>query len=505
MSGRVKKSFVLAAALLTVAVGARADVRLPRIFTDHMVLQREMPVHVWGWAEAGEAVSVALDKDKAAATADALGRWSVTLPARAAGGPYLLVVSGKNTITLGDVLLGDLWVASGQSNMEMPLGGFATAPVFNGAEEIAKAKYPQIRLMHVAKNSSEYPLDDVKKGEGWSLCTPETAKDFSAVAYFFARDLQAKEHVAIGLISSSWGGTVAEAWISLPGLSKSPALAGIVAGRAADMEREEAILLQKAVDDAGAKEGKAPPKRPADNTIPWEPAALYNAMIAPVTKLPVKGVIWYQGESNANQDRAPLYQDVFESLIQDWRERWRQPEMPFLFVQITAFQNGVRDGWPVVRDAQRHALRLKKTGMAVSIDVGEEKQVHPAHKQEIGQRLALLARSVAYGEAVVSSGPLFRSAANAGAAMLVTFDYAEGLKTVGGALNSFEVAGADGVFVKADAVIRNDAILAMSTAVPKPVYVRYAWRGFPVQPNLYNGAGLPASPFTSMSASGKVQ
>jgi len=486
----------LAALLWMAAVGAQGEVKLPKVLADHMVLQRGVPIHLWGLAGAGEHVTVTLEADSVSGVADSVGRWSVTLPARPAGGPYKITVQGTNTVELNDVLVGDLWVASGQSNMEMPVKGFSSVMVIkDSATEIAKAQYPQIRLLHVKQAASGYPLDDLKDAVAWQLCSPETVGTFSAVGYFFGRNIYEQEKVPIGLIDSTWGGTPAEAWASMDGLSRSPAIGAVMRERAADMDGEEKILLQKGIDAADAAAGKTVPNRSSNPLIHWEPAALYNAMIAPLTKLPIRGVIWYQGESNASQQRAPDYGEVFGTLIEDWRTKWKIGDLPFLYVQIASYTAG--PGWPIVRDQQRRTLRLKNTGMAVAIDVGEEHQIHPAQKQVVGERLALLAESIAYGKNVVSSGPLFKEAIPVDGGLKVTFDSGVGLKAVGGPLGGFEVAGEDGVFAAADATVSGDTVVVKSATVTKPVYVRYAWAGWPKVANLYNGADLPASPFTS--------
>ncbi|CAN5530767.1 hypothetical protein BH10ACI4_BH10ACI4_32000 [soil metagenome] len=489
-------SLVVTAALVTLS--ANAEVKLPQVFSSHMVLQRDMPIHLWGDAAAGEQVSVALRNTSATATADALGRWSLYLPAQPAGGPFTLAIHGTNSLDLQDILIGDLWLASGQSNMEMPLAGFnATTPIKDSGKEIAAVNYPQIRLLHVEKDSSEYPLEDFKAVTGWSVCAPESARKFSAVAYFFARSLQQKQHVPIGLIDSTWGGTPAEAWTSLDALSSNAALMPVFAARAEAMNHQAAGQRTDRLDAEAKAQGKTVPVRPwHPNPVSWRPAGLFNAMIAPITPLPIKGVIWYQGESNANPQMVNLYSRLFPAMIADWRVQWHQPELPFLFVQISAYAANPADNWGILRDAQRRTLQLSNTGMAVTIDIGEEHNIHPANKQDVGERLSLLARSVAYKEKLVSSGPLFRYAYPERGAMHVWFDNAAGLKTQNGAPLGFEVAAADGVFVPATATIEADSLAVSSPTVPEPRYVRYAWTNFP-RANLFNAAGLPASPFTS--------
>ncbi|HEV2645533.1 MAG TPA: sialate O-acetylesterase [Acidobacteriaceae bacterium] len=491
----------LLAVCLCAAVPAHADVTLSKLFSSHMVLQRDVPIHLWGLADAGEQVEVSLDAAHGSVKADSIGRWSVYLPAHAAGGPYTLTVRATNRVEFDDVMMGDLWVASGQSNMELPLKGYdAKTQVDNGPEEIAKANYPNIRLFLIKHDNTDYPLQDFKAVDGWSQCSPATAGEFSAVAYFFARALQQKEHVAIGLIEAGWGGTPAEAWMSLDTLSNDANLRPVFSQRAAWMDDEVTAQQTNHADTKARAEGKNPPHRPwRADPYSWRPAGLYNALIAPITPLTIRGVIWYQGEANSAQQIAPFYYELFPALIQDWRARWNQPDLPFLFAQLSAYSAYPTDQWGVIRDAQRHALYLANTGMAVTLDIGNGHSVHPGNKQSVGERLSLLARQIVYKEDLVASGPLFRLAYPEGHAMHVWFDNAAGLKA-NGKPGAFEVAGEDGVFAPATATIEGDTVMASSDAVPEPRYVRYAWANFPSADhpaNLYNGAGLPASTFTS--------
>jgi sialate O-acetylesterase len=487
----------LALCLAASSFFASAEVSLPKVFSSHMVLQRDMPIHVWGFAAPAEQVTVDFHGSSASATADNVGRWSVYLPPQPAGGPFTLTVRAANTVSLDDILLGDLWLASGQSNMEMPLAGFSNAPLNDSEKEIAAANHPQIRLLLVDRDTSEYPLADVKGAKGWSVCTPETARNFSAAAYFFARDLQEHQHVPIGLIDSTWGGTPAEAWVSLTGIGSDAALMPVFAARAARMSTEANAQRLDELDREAKAQGKTTPARGYHpNPLSYQPAALFNAMIAPFTPLPIKGVIWYQGETNSKLNTVELYNRLFTALIQDWRRQWGQGDFPFLFAQISAYQSTPQENWGLLRDAQRRTLSLTNTGMAVTSDVGNETNVHPSDKQTVGARLALLARNKVYGEKVTASGPLFRLAYPEGNAMHVWFDYAEGLTARGGALQGFEVADADGKFVPATARIEGNSVIATSPSVTEPKYVRYAWPNFPPN-NLFNGAGLPASTFTS--------
>ena len=498
--------YAACAALL--ATPLLAEVRLPALIADHMVIQRDRPVHVWGYADPREAVSVVFRGDTRSSVADSYGRWSVYFAPVAAGGPFEITIKASNTITVKDVLAGDIWVASGQSNMEMEVNG-----VTNAKDEIAAANFPQMRLFHALNKVSPYPLEDIaaqKFGDStWTAVTPATVARFSAVAYFFGRHLHEKLGVPIGLIESNWGGTPAEAWTSLTGLGADASLMPVFAEWGKMMDSQQAVELAGALDEkayqesaARAKaEGKQPPARQwhwrPNMDLSWQPAGLFNAMIAPLTHLPIRGAIWYQGESNAGPERASLYEHLFETMIQDWRRAWGQGDFPFLFVQIANYKTGPDAQWPVVRDAQRRTLSLANTGMAVTVDIGDATNIHPLNKQDVGKRLALAARAISYGERIEYSGPLFRQTAPDGQTMRVWFDHTSGgLQAKGGPLVGFEVAGADRKFVPAGAQIDGDTVVVSAAEVSQPRYVRYAWKDLP-ECNLYNGEGLPASPFRS--------
>jgi sialate O-acetylesterase len=492
--------FLSALALASASLSAGAEVTLPKILSSHMVLQRNHPIHLWGWADPGESITATLHGSKQTTKTDDLGKWSLWLPPEQAGGPYQVTVTGTNTITLDDVMIGDVWFASGQSNMEMPLAGFpGNAVLQNSAEEIAHANQPQLRLLHIHENAAAYRQEDIDAT--WTDCTPETAADFSAVAYFFGRDIAAKEHVTVGLIDSTWGGTPAEAWVSLSGLSADASLMPAFATWAtmADEQPDTARSIAKEKrEDAQAKAaGQAPPTHSwHPDPASWAPGALYNGMVAPAVNYPIEGVIWYQGETNSAVDRAALYERLFPALIHDWRQQWREGNFPFLFVQISSYTSTPPEDWPAVREAQRRTLGVINTAMAVTVDIGNPDNVHPSDKQDVGARLALAARALAYGEKLRYSGPLFRQAAPDGSSMRVWFDDANGLTAKGGEPKGFEVAGADRKFVAASAQIDGETVVASSPQIPNPEYVRYGWQNAPVV-NLFNDAGLPASPFTS--------
>jgi sialate O-acetylesterase len=472
------------------------DVTLPKILDSHMVMQRDLPVHLWGWAAAGESVTVIFrGKDRTTAAND-LGLWSVYMPPGAAGGPFQLTVKGNNTITLEDVLVGDVWIAGGQSNMEFEMRKASTAAV-----DLPKAADDKIRLMIVKKEFSEFPKTDLD-GTAWTASTPESAKEFSAVAWYFAREIEQCEHVPVGVIDSTWGGTVAEAWTSLTALGADPGLAPVFTARGHMTEREAAAPLEEKVrtrliDEAKAQGRPAPkfPWHPVLNT--WAPAQLFNAMIAPLTPFPIRGVIWYQGESNSALERYPTYERLFQTMIEDWRSQWSIGDFPFLYVQLANFKSTPAEEYFQIRESQRRTLELRNTAMAVTIDIGNPDDVHPTDKLTVGRRLALAARAISYGEQLEFSGPLYRQVTSEGSNLRVWFDHATGLEDKGGALTGFEVAGADGQFAPADARIDGSTVVLSSASVVSPIAARYGWTNNP-ECHLYNSAGLPASPFTSV-------
>jgi sialate O-acetylesterase len=499
--------------LLLISFTASAELRLPKVWSDHGVIQRDRPIHVWGWADVGQRVTAILRQadggaeETGSAATDSLGHWSLYLAPRPAGGVYTLTVSdgqmGGGTVLVRDLLMGDVWLASGQSNMELPLLGFPGSAVLkNGPEEIKAANHPEIRLLHEPKRFSYFPMQD--QDATWQICTPETAATFSAVAYFFAREIQHDQKVPIGLVEADWGGTPAESWTSLDTLGSDAALMPAFAARAADMDKqadEETIKARYAREDAEAKaQGRTPEGHPWQPPVePWAASSLYNGMIAPVTPLAIRGVIWYQGESNSGLERAPLYHRLFSAMIGDWRRQFAQGDFPFLFVQISSYESSPEEDWGTLRDAQRRTLSVANTGMAVTLDVGDPGNVHPADKQTVGHRLALAARALSYGEDVHYSGPLFRQATTDGAGMRVYFTDADGkLDAKGGTLQGFELAGADHHFVPVTAKVDADGatVTVTSPQVAEPRYVRYAWPNAP-DATLMDNAGLPASTFTS--------
>jgi sialate O-acetylesterase len=488
---------------------AGAEVKLPNLFSDHAVLQRDRPVRIWGSASTQEKVTVRFHGQAVITQTDPGGNWEAWLNPEPAGGPYTLTVSGDSTsapIERKDILVGDVWLASGQSNMEFPLAGFTgtpPAPLKDGAKEIAAANHPRIRLLLQKKATSTVPLSEAS--DTWTECTPDTATHFSAVAYFFGREISARENIPIGLIDTTWGGTPAHSWISTEALASANLTsvfedAGAIAqdqGRAdqihANYAREDAAL------QAQGKPAATHPRLPGDHGGAWVPATLFNAMIAPYTRFTIKGVLWYQGETDSDAKRAPYYFRVFSTLISDWRRQWGEGDFPFFFVQISSFHS-TAPGWPVVRDAQRRTLALRNTGMAVTLDVGTPDNVHPPDKQTVGDRLALAARATVYGENIEYSSPEFLQATTEPNGMRVWFTHAGGLTTSDHEVGGFELAGDDHIFTPATAKIEkvgeSNTVLVSAPKIAFPRFVRYDWSGV-VTTFLYNRAGLPAGTFTS--------
>jgi sialate O-acetylesterase len=474
-----------------------AAVKLPALISDHMVLQEGVPVRIWGAADPGESVRVEFQGQTVAAKAAETGQWSVWLKPLSAAGPLEMTINGA---VIKDVLVGEVWVGSGQSNME-----FALSQAANHEEEIAHADYPLIHVFLVKRVVADQPAGDV--AGAWQVCTPQNAPRFSAVEYFFGRALHNYLHVPMGLIESYWGGTPAQSWTSSPALQSDAALKyvadewdRVLANYPAAKERydKQVEAWDKAAAEARAA-GKTPPNRPGAPPGPGHPntpAGLYNGMIAPLTPFAIRGVIWYQGESNANEAHAYRYRRLFSAMIQDWRNQWGEGDFPFLFVQLANFKSNAY--WPVLRESQTETLSLRNTAMAVAIDVGNSTNIHPTNKQDVGMRLALAARHIAYHDAAVEfSGPVYRQAIPENAALRVWFTHADGLQARGGAaLTGFTIAGADGKFVPAEARIEGATIVVSSPDVASPVAVRYAWADDPVC-NLINQAGLPAGPFRS--------
>lgn len=503
--------------LLFIAGPIPADVKLAGLFCDHMVLQQGMSVPVWGTAGPGEQVIISLGQHKQTATTGPDGKWMVRLADIEAGGPFEMTVTGRNTLTVKDIYVGEVWLCSGQSNMDMTVAREDRywCGVRNEAEEVAAANYPPIREFKVQLKMTDTPQTDVE-GQ-WFVCSPQTVGRFSATAYFFARELHKKLNVPIGLVTSSYGASTAEAWTSRTALAARPELGFLLDAYAqkkrgydpngaaaqqyhAAMERWERVAAQA---KAEGKDRPKEPKNPDPGQDQHNPCVLYNGMIAPLAPYAIRGVIWYQGESNG--PTASKYFNLMETLIRDWRQTWGHGDFPFLFVQLAnngklARQPNGSSRMAVVREGQLQTLAVTNTGMAVAIDIGDANNIHPKNKQEVGFRLALAARALAYHESIPCSGPIYDSMTIEGSAIRLRFKHTDGgLVAKGDKLIGFSIAGEDNKFVWADAKIDGDAIVVSAPQADKAVAVRYAWADNPPA-NLYNKAGLPASPFCTDGA-----
>ena len=492
--------FLVTSAFLSLATAARADVKLPAIFGDHMVLQRDTAVPVWGTAAPGEEVTVSIAGQTARTKAGADGKWSVKLTKLTAAGPHTLTVKGANTLTCSDVLIGEVWLGSGQSNMAMQV---SRAKDFEA--EQAAAKFPQLRMFTEASGATNSAQTE---GKGkWVVCAPGTVGGFSATAYFFGREIHRTLQVPVGLINSSVGGTPIESWIAPEVQQASPALKDFFTAQAKAAKQFDAAKAKAKFEQDDAKwreaakkakaEGKPAPKRPQDPVALAERkgnvGGLFNGKISPLIPYAIRGALWYQGEANSSPEKAPFYHAQLSLLVTDWRARWGS-DFPFAWVQLPNFGGGGRD-WLLVREAMLKTLALPQTGMAITIDIGDEKDIHPKNKQDVGRRLAAWALGTVYGQKVATSGPLPAGHQVRGSEVVLSFMHTDGgLVAKGGELKGFVIAGDDKQWKPATARIEGDKIIVSSAEVKQPVAARYAWENWPTC-NLFNGAGLPASPF----------
>ncbi len=462
----LRKLISAATILLPLATSAcfvqdtQAALEVASVFGDNMVLQRDKDLPIWGTAEPGTNVTVELADHSTTATAGEDGRWIARLKPISAGGPHNLHVNGDGSAVVKNVLVGEVWICSGQSNMEWALKNANNADM-----EIAAADDAQLRLLHVARKRSDQPVSTFEGS--WKICTPQTVPNFSAVAYFFGRHLREHLDVPVGLVESAWGGTPAEHWTSPASFEADPTL----------LETSSHTHAQQVMQQR---------------------SSLYNGMIAPLVPMALRGVIWYQGESNVPM--AAHYQQLFSAMIRGWRTAWQQDDLAFLYVQLAPWNYGGINGWPrngcpLVREAQLKTLDLPHTGMAVTMDIGNVADIHPRNKQDVGKRLGLAARAVAYGEDCVYSGPIYKSMEISEDKAVVHFNHTDGgLTAVDGPLRTFEIAAEPGKFVPAMAEIDGDTVIVHSNEITNPIAVRFAWKDDAL-PNLFNAAHLPASPF----------
>lgn len=511
-------ALTFAATLTACALAARAEVKLNALFADHAVLQRDRALPVWGIASPGEKVRVELAGKSAEATADADGRWRAELPALPAGGPFTLVVSGTNRIERTDVYVGEVWLASGQSNMEFTVSKKAKsfAGTLNEDAEIAAADYPLIRMFTVPLKTAAAPVADVQAD--WQVCSPETVGAFSAAGYFFARDLQASLKVPVGIVNASYGASNAQTWIRRDALAAEPTLAPLLNKYdEAKAKYGDAPATQRAYDESLARwdqvaaqakaDGKPMPRKPGPARDPSKdqhsPTTCWNAMIAPIEPYAVRGAIWYQGESNGIDNE--LYRALMTTLITDWRARRPNASaeaFPFLQVQLAAYKSAATqptDNSQIanVREAQRLTMSLPNVATVTAVDIGDAKNIHPKNKQEVGRRLALAARATVYGEPIEWSGPIVEAAKLDGDAIRVNLTHAKGLSVKPGEATtpqSFAVRSGD-AWRFADAAIDGETIVVKLNPGERPTELRYAWADNPANANVVNGDALPMLPF----------
>ncbi len=489
----MRSALLFQIAILTLSSSlVRADIKLANVFGDHVVLQRDRPIVIWGWAESGENINVSLGDQQADTVADQNGNWSVTLAAQPSSRePKSLVVKGKTTIRVNDILIGEVWHASGQSNMAMTLGEVARQiePI---KEQVSAANWPGFRMMRIDEPGAAQPADDLPARTRWIVCTPETAPSFSAVAFFFASRLQHDLDVPIGIIDTSRGGTPIEPYIPRSAFTSHPTLV-----RELELgDQEDLAGLTKMPGGVWARDGN------------WLPGRLFHSRISPISRFAVRGTIWYQGESNCGVGEDPRdYQHKMRALIAGWRESFGQPGMPFYFVQLPGSGAGPR--WPYLREQQRLSMDVAQSGMAVTIDL-EANDIHPPNKYDVGERLARWALANDYKKPTIASGPLFAKAVFQDAEVTVSFAYADSGLMVGAKrgiepivetpdtlLRHFELADTHGRWWPAKAKISGSIVNVSSNDVPKPVAIRYAYRVSPGGANLFNRDGLPAAPFCS--------
>jgi len=510
-----QKCIVLPLFMILFLVSAlSADIRLPSVIGSHMVLQQEKPIKIWGWAEPGENISVSFGGQNAQTPVDKEGRWEIMLAAMKTGkSPYKMTITGTQSasVLLEDILLGEIWVCSGQSNMEWMMWR-THSPI----PEIRRADFPQIRLFHVPRKVSTHPEEDVEAE--WKICKPATIRDFSAVAYYFGREVHKRLDVPVGLISTRWGGTRIEPWTPTAGFQSVPELHGILEEiKTADEEYQKAMKIflpdlkkwAESSEEALSKEKILPPQPEIPQHAhqnPQAPTALYNAMVHPLIRFAIRGAIWYQGEANRND--GSIYTKKMEALINGWRHVWGLGDFPFYYVQLAPYNYGylleeeesdILDFYrlPLIWEAQLNALKIPNTGMAVTTDIANLNDIHPKNKKDVGYRLSLWALAKTYGQKdLVYSGPLYHSMTVEGNKIRIRFDHVGGglISLDDRSLSWFEIAGTNKTFAKARAEISGDSVLVWSERVSEPVAVRFGWHQL-ATPNLGNMEALPASPF----------
>jgi sialate O-acetylesterase len=487
--------------ILTATASLLADVKPSALFGDHMVLESGMAVPVWGVAAPGEKVTVTLNRQTLSTVASADGKWMVRLKKLKPGGPFQMTIAGKNTITIGDVLVGEVWLGSGQSNMAFTVSKKQAryAGLVDEEREIAEANYPRVR-MFTAKTAKTYEPQTELHGE-WQICNPENVPGFSAVGYLFSRDLHRELKQPVGFLTLAFGASTAESWIRRETIAADPLLKPMLDHFDAAVEffrtkpNAPSSEAPKPPATINARPGPAPERQRDPVQDQHNPTVLFNGMINPAIPYAIRGVIWYQGESIVGgKEGVALYPHVMETLIKDWRKLWGEGDLPFYEVQLPALKNISNN--PLIREGQAQVLSIPKAGMAVTIDIGDPNDVHPHNKAPLGERLTKIALARVYGRKGEYSGPVFESMKVNGNEVRLKFSHlGGGLVAKDGPLKWFAIAGADKKFAAADARIEGGTVVVSSALVSAPAAVRYAWDNYPEGCNLYNAAGLPAAPF----------
>ncbi len=477
-------------------IQVEAKISLPSLLSDNMVLQQEKPVHIWGNADAGEKVTIKILNQSHITEADEDGKWQIWLYPLKAKKPVTMNISGTNTIEIKNILIGEVWFASGQSNME-----WSVKKSNNSEEEIASANYPEIRFFDAKRSFKDTPQEDI---EGkWVVCSPETVGEMTGSGYFFARGIHQQIKQPVGLIDASWGATRCEAWTPAESYDIDPRISYWQTSW--DEYQRDFPEIYKSYEEKLKKwEEKKKEAEAADKEVPKkprepkrknknEPSSIFNGVVAPISYYTIKGVIWYQGENNAYEKEAYIYRYLFPGMIEAWREQWNQGDFPFIYAQLSTLWK--HPYWPVLRESQSEALKLKNTAMVATYDVGDSIDAHFKNKQAVGKRLELAARKLVYGEDIEASGPAFRQMTIEGDSLRIWFDHAKGLKASDGIkLTGFEIADKDSKLYPAEAVIDGETIILYNTNVHKPTIARYAFKDAVIG-NLINGVGLPAFPF----------
>lgn len=498
---------LILACSFSTSLTASAELKLPAPFSDSMVLQRDRPVKVWGWAAAGSDINVVIGQQAKSAKANADGRWALQLDALPAGGPHVMTVTGDGgSVAINDILIGEVWLCSGQSNMAMTVSRSK-----NADEEVKTGNHPQIRMFKVGSAHAVEP-QEMCTGS-WSVCRSDTVGGFSATAYFFGRRLHEELNCPIGLINSSVGGTSVESWTSLPAQTAVDEIAprldawnaedAAFDAASAKTRYEKALAVWNKKKAQPQQAGKRVPRKPQLASRPRNdrnyPSNLFNGKINPLVGYTIQGAIWYQGENSSGRGFSHLYGVQLATLIKDWRDRWGQADLPFGWVQLPNFRTpqtepSQTDGWVLVQEGMLKTLAVPHTGMAVTIDVGEAKDIHPKDKQSVGHRMAQWALGDVYNQDLIPMGPIYRGSKISGNEVVIEFDHAEGLHANGDDARGFAIAGKDRKFVSAKARIEGNKVIVSSDDVNQPASVRYAWAANP-EVSLYNAAKIPASPF----------